>query len=330
MLNVALIGAGSIGRIHAANLSASERAQLSVVCDPNGNSATALAEPVAASVTTQVEDALASSPDAVIIASSTASHGDVAAACVAAKIPFLCEKPLAFDLPSAERIAADADAESLVTAMGLNRRFDYQYSGIRDAVQRGDIGSPEAVLITSRSEAPPTPEFIKTSGGLFGEKGSHFYDLCRWICGEDPEDVFAMGSVMVNPGFRDVGEVDTALVALKMPTGTICQLDFSWRAAYGQDERLEVNGARGMLQTRQAPDGAYMFQSAEGRTHPGVLASWRVRFEQTYRDELSAFLDAVSGATPDPRLATIADGVAAQRIAEAAKRSIASGQSVRF
>ena len=330
MLNVALIGAGSIGRIHAANLSASNRARLSVVCDPNTDAATALAEPAGASLTTRVDDALASSPDAVIIASSTASHGDVASACVAAKTPFLCEKPLAFDLPSAERIAADADAAGIVTAMGLNRRFDYQYSGIRDAVARGDIGAPEAILITSRSEAPPSPEFIKTSGGLFGEKGSHFYDLCRWICGEDPEDVFAMGSVMVDPGFRDVGEVDTALIALRMPSGTICQLDFSWRAAYGQDERLEVNGAKGMLQTRQAPDGAYMMQSSQGRTHPGVLASWRARFEQTYRDELAAFLEAVSGAAPDPRLAKIEDGVAAQRVAEAAKRSLASGQSVRF
>ena len=330
MLNVALIGAGSIGRIHAANLNASDRARLSVVCDPNTYAATTLAEPAGAPVTTQLEAALASSPDAVIIASSTASHGDVASACVAAKIPFLCEKPLAFDLPAAERIAAEADAAGIVTAMGLNRRFDHQYSGIRDAVKRGDIGAPEAILITSRSEAPPTPEFIKTSGGLFGEKGSHFYDLCRWICGEDPEDVFAMGSVMINPGFRDVEEVDTALVALKMPSGAICQLDFSWRAAYGQDERLEVNGAQGMLQTRQAPDGPYMLQNSQGRTHPGVLASWRVRFEQTYRDELSAFLDAVSSEAPDPRLATIADGVAAQRIAEAAKRSLASGQSVRF
>ena len=245
-----------------------------------------------------------------------------------ARLPFLCEKPLAYDPETAERIASAADAAGVVSAMGFNRRFDHQYAAIREAVRAGDIGRPEAIVITSRSERPPTPEFITTSGGLFGEKGSHFYDLCRWICGEDPVEVFAMGSVLIDEGFRAVGEVDTALVSLRMASGTLCQLDFSWRAAYGQDERLEVNGSKAMLQTRQAPCGDYLRQSGQGLTHPGPLPSWRERFASTYRDELSAFLDLVEGRKGETSLARLNDGVASQRIARAAQRACADKRLV--
>ena len=212
--------------------------------------------------------------------------------------------------------------------MAFNRRFDTQYAAIETAVAAGDIGHPEALNIVSRTAKPPTPEFIKTSGGLFAEKGSHFYDLARWICAEDPVEVFAMGSVLVDPGFTDVGEVDTAKILLRMLSGTLCQLDFSWRAAYGQDERLEVNGAKGMLSTLQAPVGPLLSQTAGGITHPGKLPGWQERFQQTYRDELDAFLDLLTGKPPSKTLAELSDGVAAQHIAESARRSLAENRPV--
>ena len=321
MHTIVLIGAGSIGRIHAANLINSDRARLSAVCDRSIDAARAVAADSGALVCTSLDDAIAMAPDAVIIASSTASHGEVARACASAGLPFLCEKPLAFDLQTAIDITADVEAAGIAAAMGFNRRFDFQYAEIRDTVQSGQIGKPEVLLITSRSERPPTPEFIATSGGLFGEKGSHFYDLCRWICGEEPGEVFAMGSVLIDDGYRAVGEADTAVVSLRMPSGVLCQLDFSWRAAYGQDERLEVNCSEGMLQTRQAPAGPVVIQTGRGRTHPGGLPSWRDRFAATYRDELNAFFDLLDGAGRAPALAGLEDGVAAQRIAEAARLS---------
>ena len=109
----------------------------------------------------------------------------------------MCEKPLASDLPTAKAIADEAEARGVFAAMAFNRRFDAQYAAIKTAVDTGEVGHPEVLNIVSRTAKPPTPEFIRTSGGLFAEKGSHFYDLARWICDEDPVEVFAMGSVMV-------------------------------------------------------------------------------------------------------------------------------------
>jgi len=110
----------------------------------------------------------------VIIASSTASHGGTAAACAAAKTPFLCERPLAFDLETGQQIVNEVRAAGIFAAIALNRRFDAGYAGIKAAVNACEIGRIEMILVTSRTAAPPTVEFTRTSGALRGEKGALF------------------------------------------------------------------------------------------------------------------------------------------------------------
>ena len=327
-MKFAIVGAGAIGAIHAQSILDNPRAGLAAVCDVDPGAARRLAEPQNATVVTEFDELLALAPDALIVASSTASHGDVALAAIRAGIPFLCEKPLAFDLETAVVIAEEAAAEGVTAAMAFNRRFDAQYTAIKAAVDGDKIGRPEVVNIVSRTARPPTPEFIPSSGGLLAEKGSHFYDLARWICGEDPSEVFVMGSVLIDPGYGDVGEVDTAKILLRMPSGTLCQLDFSWRAAYGQDERIEVNGAGGMICTIQEPTGPVVHQTADGLVHPGKLPGWQERFAETYRAELDAFIDRVDGGVGGGVLAGLPDGLAAQRIAEACKRSLNDSRPV--
>lgn len=326
MLTVSLIGAGTIGRIHAGNVAAHPGARLGFVHDVRLEAAEAVAGLVGAKVARSLDEAIEGA-DAVVIASSTASHGTVAEACVAAGRPFLCEKPLAADLATAERLVAAARQAGLITAMGFNRRLHGPYADLREAVRSGEIGSLEALLFTSRSAAPPSVAFARTSGGLLGEKGSHFYDLACWIAGAFPVELNAMGSALVNPDFATIGEVDTAMITLGMPSGVLVQLDFSWRAAYGQDERIEAHGALGMLQTDQGPVSPYLRSTAAGATRDGRLPGWHARLEPTYRLELDRFVAAVeSGTAPD--LATLADGLAAQRIAEAGMRSIREGRRI--
>jgi myo-inositol 2-dehydrogenase/D-chiro-inositol 1-dehydrogenase len=211
--------------------------------------------------------------------------------------------------------------------MAFNRRFHPQYAGIRAAVAGGEMGRVESLLITSRTASPPTVDFIKTSGGLFGEKGSHFYDLARWITGEHPVELFAMGSALINPRFAEVGEVDTAMITMRLPSGALCQFDFSWRAAYGQDERLEVLCSQGMLQTQQAPTGPFTRFTESGMAHDGRMPTWYERFEQTYRMELDVFFRAVETGKPG-ELPALADGLAAQRLADAARESARNGLPV--
>ncbi len=328
-MHVAVIGAGVIGRIHARNVAAHPEARLAVICDRDPEAARSLAGQYGALNVQSVEEVLDCNPDGVIIASSTASHGEVAMACIAGQTPFLCEKPLASDQETARRIVASAGRAGLVAATAFNRRFDTGYAGIRAAVTAGEIGRVEAILVTSRTASPPSVEFTRTSGGLFGEKGAHFYDLARWISGEHPVELFAMGSALVNPSFADIGEVDTAMITMRMPSGTLCQFDFSWRAAYGQDERIEVNGSLGMLQTIQEPVGRVLASRAEGQSRDGLMPTWQERFAPTYADELHAFIDAIRSGDASS-LPSLEDGLAAQQIADAARQSVRISRPVRL
>ena len=324
-MKIALIGAGSIGRIHAANIATHPDAALAVVCDFNEMAAGQVASIHGGKAVVSVEAAMDAKPDAAIIASSTSSHGEVATACIAAGVPFLCEKPLAADLDTAQRIAAEAASAGIVAATAFNRRFDEGYSGIRDAISAGDIGRMNALIFTSRTASPPTVAFARTSGGLFGEKGAHFFDLARWITGEEPSEVSALGSAIINPDYRSIGQVDTAFVTMKMASGILCNFDFSWRAAYGQDERLEVNGELGMLQTIQQPVGKHLRFSASGGRHGGLMPTWSERFAPTYKLELDLFLNKVRGGS-DSDLASLDDGCRAQAISDAARKSVLSGR----
>ena len=326
---LALIGAGSIGRVHAANIARHPDAELVAVCDPQAEVGSQIADEYGGDYVASVDDALAMAPNGAIIASSTASHGTVAEACIDAGVPFLCEKPLASDLTTANRIADLADRAGLTTAMAFNRRLDAGYSGIRDAILEGKIGDVETLLFTSRTASPPTVEFTRTSGGLFGEKGAHFFDLARWITGEEPVALFAMGSALINPEFAAIGEVDTAMVTMRMNNGTLCQFDFSWRAAYGQDERLEVNGSHGMLTTFQEPVERFRSHTSSGEYHRGLLPTWYERFESTYREELEHFISAIAE-EKDSKLPSLREGYLAQAISDAAKQSVTEGRQIQL
>ena len=326
---IALIGAGSIGRVHARNIQAHPGAELATVCDLNPESAGALCAEHGGTASNSLKEALELDPDGVIIASSTASHGQVAMACIESGKPFLCEKPLASDLHTARQIASHAEAVGVMAAIAFNRRFDAGYSGIHKAIRAGYIGQVEALLITSRTASPPSVEFTRTSGGLFGEKGAHFYDLARWITGEDPIELFAMGSALINPEFATIGEVDTAMISMRMPSGALCQFDFSWRTAYGQDERLEVNGSHGMLSTFQEPVGRYRRNTADGESQEGLMPTWYQRFAPTYQKELDLFVAAIRSGEASG-LPSLSDGCEAQMIADAAKQSVATGKPIQL
>ena len=102
MKNVAIFGAGRIGRIHAANLAALSGVSLKAVCDPVGSAAAELAQQHGATVST-VEAIFADpSIDVVAIASSTDTHSDLIARAAKAGKHIFCEKPIDLSVPRAQ------------------------------------------------------------------------------------------------------------------------------------------------------------------------------------------------------------------------------------
>ena len=132
----------------------------------------------------------------------------------------------------------------------VHHPFDAQYAALKRVVDEGDVGRVETMHITSRSHALPTLKYVKTSGGQLRDKGSHFFDLACWIAGERSVEIRAADACLIEPRFADYGAVDTAMIILRMQSRALCHLDFSRRASYGCDERIEVSESKGKVESR--------------------------------------------------------------------------------
>jgi myo-inositol 2-dehydrogenase/D-chiro-inositol 1-dehydrogenase len=325
MANLALIGAGRIGRIHAANAAATAGVSLKYVIDPVDAAARTLAAEAGATVAT-VDEALAD-PDVagVIVASSTDTHLDLCLAAHAAGKAIFCEKPIDLDLARARAAAPSLAGARLL--LGFNRRFDANFHALKKRIDAGEIGAVESVNITSHDPAPPPPGFVRTSGGLFRDMAIHDFDTGRWLLGEPVTEVFAAAACLIDPAIGAAGDVDTAKILLRTASGTLCLISNSRRSGYGYDQRIEVFGSKGMARA-----GNQLESMTEAWTETG-LASDRLqnffldRYAEAYRREMAHFAEVLAGAAPAIGLS---DGLAALALAEAATHSARTGAPVKL
>ncbi len=211
--------------------------------------------------------------------------------------------------------------------IGFNRRFDPNFAEAKRRLVAGDVGKIEMVTILSRDPGPPPVEYVKRSGGLFRDMMIHDLDMARFLLGEDPVEVHAVGSCLVGPAIGEAGDVDTAAVLLKTASGKIAQISNSRRASYGYDQRFEVHGAKGMVRAQNVPMTTVETADAQGFRADPVLPFFLERYAAAYRAELAAFLDAmVKGIEPSP---SGIDGLKAQVLADAATESVQTGKPVR-
>ena len=329
MKNVAIFGAGRIGRIHASNLAALPGVQLQFVCDPVAAAAADLAQRHGARVAS-IDAVLADSAiEVVAIASSTDTHSDLIARAAAAGKHIFCEKPIDMSVSRARACADAVQAAGVACMIGFQRRFDPTFNEARARMDRGEIGNPEMLVITSRDPGAPPAAYIQASGGIFRDMLIHDFDVFRWILcagGDEAEWLSATGSVLTDPSIRALGDLDSTAVTIRTRQGRLCQINTSRRAAYGYDQRFEVLGSTGMLQCGNHTPSEVVQSDAKGVRRDKPENFFLQRYSAAYRLEITHFFECLhSGA---PFRTTIADGVAAQVLAEAAAQSCQSGQPV--
>ena len=322
---IALIGAGRIGKVHAIAIYSVAGAQIKYVCDVLKPSATALATQCNATVTDVNQVFADDTVDAVVIASATDTHAPLLRQCAQHGKAVFCEKPLDLDLGSARAAASAIEESGVLCALGFNRRFDPQFSRLQRRVARGDIGELETLIIISRDPSPPPIDYIKVSGGLFRDMMIHDFDMAQWILSEPVESIFATGSNLVDSDIGQAGDIDTACVTLKTATGKIAMITNSRRAVYGYDQRIEAFGSRGMLQALNNTETNLVFSGEPGIVSETPLHFFLERYQDAYRLELEDFVAALeSGSRP---LANHNDGVRSLQLAEAAVASLQSGST---
>ena len=326
MLRFGLLGAGRIGQIHGGNIASMLGAQLLAIADADAKAAAALAERTGASVRSVDEVLSAGDLDAVLIATSTDTHADLIERAARGGTAILCEKPV--DLASAriEACLKVVEAEKAPLMIAFNRRFDPNFAALRERVAAGAVGSIEIVHVISRDPAPPPVSYIARSGGLFRDMMIHDFDMARFFLGEEPIEVYAYGSALVDPAIGEAGDVDTAVVMMKTGSGKLAQISNSRRAAYGYDQRIEVHGSEGMARAGNVHETTVEIAGKNGFNADPVQNFFLERYALAYRNELRAFVDAVeAGIAPSP---SGHDGLQAQRLADAATESQQTGKPV--
>ncbi|MGL4242099.1 MAG: inositol 2-dehydrogenase [Beijerinckiaceae bacterium] len=321
-----LIGAGRIGRIHAGNAIAHPKAKLTAVADAHLPSAKSLAAATGAKVMTAEAVIAAKDIDAVMICSPTDTHADLIEQAAKAGKAIFCEKPVDLDskrIRACLRVVAKAGAPLMI---GFNRRFDPHFATLRKRLAKGEIGKVELVTILSRDPGPPPIDYVKRSGGLFRDMMIHDLDMARFLLGEEPVEVHAVGSSLVDPAIGKAGDVDTAAVLLKTASGKIAQISNSRRATYGYDQRIEVHGSKGLLRAGNVQETTVELATGKGFSQDPVLPFFLERYAAAYRAELDAFIAAV--AKGKPLAPSGEDGLRAQVLADAATESARSGKTV--
>jgi myo-inositol 2-dehydrogenase/D-chiro-inositol 1-dehydrogenase len=329
-LNIGVIGAGRIGKLHAGNVAGMKQARLHIVSDLAIHEQAAWLQEVGEPKTTRRYEEVLEDPEveAVFICSPTDTHVEMIEKAALAGKHIFCEKPVSFDIKETERVLEVVRRAGVVLQTGFNRRFDSNFRKVRELVNSGKLGEPHVIRITSRDPNPPGYEYIRVSGGLLFDMAIHDFDMARYLSGSEVEEVYVKGAVLIDPEIGRLGDIDTAVTTLSFVNGAIGTIDNSRRAAYGYDQRVEVLGSKGMVTVKNDFD-----HSAEWSTVDGVFSDkpkhfFLERYDQAYKAEALAFVQSVLEGSPV--LVDGYDALQAERIACAAKLSLVEGRPVKL
>lgn len=328
MIGVAVLGAGRIGKIHARNVTLNPRCKLVAAADPIKEAASALAQNLGCEGMTDARAAIAR-PDvnAIVIGTPTDTHVDYTLDGARRGKAVLCEKPIDLDIRKADAAVAEIEKLGAKVMIAFNRRFDPSAQALKKAIDSGAVGEVHQVIITSRDPSPP-PATYTGSGGIFRDMTIHDFDMARFLLGDEPVEVLASATCLVDPAIGKAGDFDTLMVILKTASGRQCHINNSRKAVYGYDQRFEVFGSRGMLMNDNLRASTLRgFTETQTEVREPLLNFFLERYDAAYRLELDAFIDAVADNKKMP--VTARDGRQALRLADAALESATTGKAVK-
>lgn len=333
MLKIGIIGAGRIGKVHLESISYHvKNATVTAMADPFMNEETEklIRSYGVSKVTKDYKDILNDKDiDAVLVCSSTDTHAAISIEAINAGKHVFCEKPVDHSI---EKIQAVADAlkehPDIKFQVGFNRRFDHNFAAIRKAYDDGKIGEAHILKITSRDPEPPNPAYIKVSGGIFFDMTIHDFDMACFLTDSDVEELYVNSAVLVDPAIGEQGDVDTAIITMKMANGALAVIDNSRKAAYGYDQRAELFGSKGMVATSNDTVSSAVISNADGVTGEKPLFFFLERYMGSFSEEMRQFTEAVINDTEVP--VGIHAGLQSVKIGLAARKSVEEHRPVKI
>jgi len=332
MVTFGVIGAGRIGKVHTESICLHiKNAKIKTLADPFMTEETAeWAKSLGVEQTSKDYHEILNDPeiDAVMICSSTNTHSPISIEAIQAGKHVFCEKPIDHDLSKIKEVVKALEGSKLKYQVGFNRRFDHNFEAVKNAITAGKIGEPHIIKITSRDPEPPSAEYAAVSGGMFLDMTIHDFDMVRYLAGCDAEEIYVQSAVLVDPAIGEAGDVDTAVITLKMENGAIAVIDNSRKAVYGYDQRAEVFGSKGMVATANDTASSAVISNGEGITGEKPLYFFLERYMESFSREVRLFVEAIEKDTETPL--GVLDGLKPVLMGIAAKKSVEEHRPVKL
>ncbi|MGQ0623387.1 MAG: Gfo/Idh/MocA family protein [Sporichthyaceae bacterium] len=320
-MRLGVAGVGRIGALHAENLVAAVGRENVVIADADPGRGASMAAKLGVASVPGVDALLSAGIDGLVVATPTDTHAALVVRSVEAGVPVFCEKPVAPDIAGTRAVLERIRGAGAGVQVGFQRRFDPGYVAARAAVQSGYLGRVHTITGQTLDPAPPSPEYVVVSGGIFRDCLVHDLDILRWVSGQEVAEVYARGANLGADYIRDAMDVDAVAVTLTMADGALAQLTAGRYNAAGYDVRMEVRGHLDSVavgwDTRTPIRST---EPAAPQRHSQPYAGFLERFAHAYAVEMAAFADLVrGGGGPSP--CTVADALAAFVLAEACEIS---------
>lgn len=324
-MRVGIVGVGRMGGTFARALADHDAIDTLTLAGSAPGRAAALAAAVGADAADSSEEVIARS-DAVVIAAASSAHPTLLDLAIDAGRPVFCEKPLALDLETTDRLVAKIVESGATVQVGHHRRFDAGYAALQDRVASGALGRIYLVRSASHDSSPSHDSFIPTSGGIFRDLWVHDMDALRFVTGQEIDEVF----VQVAKGpevYERHDDWGMSAGVVRLSGGSLAIVSGLRDHPAGHDVRLEVHGSAGSAVAGWNPRSPLPTVDPVGLPPPvDPYPSFMDRFAAAYVAEIRAFIDFVDGRIANP--CPPADARAAFAAALAAELSAAEHRPV--
>ena len=326
-IKLGVLGLGRIGKMHVDNILTMPEYEITVGCDPY------LSDELAESLVAKGIGRCTKDPDevfndpkveAVIICSATATHADFIIRAARAGKDVFCEKPIDHDVDRIVEAIKAVKAAGVILQVGFMHRYDRHHGAIADMVHEGKIGKLEVLKIVERDPMPPSMDYIRVSGGIYVDFMIHDLDMARYITQSEAVSVFATGTSVCDPEIGELGDFGSGHAFVKFANGALAVLETSRRSTFGNDQRIEVLGSKGMAIDDNEFNNNVRFFAEDGCHMSKSPWHFQERYKEAFFNELKVFAEAVR--TRTEIAANGFDGLQAVLIAEAAAKSAKSGR----
>lgn len=327
-VDLAIVGFGRIGRIHAENILSMQGANLKMIVDPILDIDEGLKRRGIQQSKNIADLFSLQKIDGVIICSPSNYHVEQIKELSKATKNIFCEKPLGLSIKEIMEVKSLVDSKNLNLHVGFNRRFDPDFSSLKLSIVSGDIGDLHMIKIISRDPSPPPISYIEKSGGMFLDMTIHDFDMVKYLSGVEISEIYAKGDCFIDPEIKKANDIDTAIINMTLKNGILATINNSRKAVYGYDQRIEVLGSKGTMIVGNKLLHGVRKGTKDGFTSANPKNFFIDRYKESYQIEIADFIRSTSGETVDH--ANVDDGLHALKIGLATNKSLLKNKPIQL